>query len=80
MALFNFFGGLLGYLLWGLYAIFKNYVIAIILFTVIVRALMFPFTLKSQKSMAAQSRLAGKQRELQARYANNQAKYQEELQ
>lgn len=80
MALFNFFGSLLGYLLWGLYAIFKNYGIAIILFTVIVRAAMFPFTLKSQKSMAAQSKLAGKQKELQARYANNQAKYQEELQ
>ena len=53
MALLNFFGGLLGYLLWGLYSIFKNYGIAIILFTIIVRALMFPFTLKSQKSMAA---------------------------
>lgn len=80
MAIFNFFGSLFGYLLWALYTVFKNYGIAIILFTIIVKLLMFPFTLKSQKSMAAQSRLQGKQKELQQRYANNQQKYQEELQ
>ena len=80
MGLFNFFGSIFGYLLWGLYMLFKNYGIAIILFTIIVKMLMFPFTLKSQKSMAAQNRLAGKQKELQQRYANNQQKYQEELQ
>ena len=80
MGIFNFFGSILGYLLWGLYVIFKNYGIAIILFTIIVRTVMFPFSIKSQKSMAAQSRLAGKQKELQQRYANNQQKYNEELQ
>lgn len=80
MALFNFFGSILGYLLWALYVIFKNYGVAIILFTIIVKALMFPFSIKSQKSMAAQSRLASKQQELQKRYANNQMKYNEELQ
>lgn len=80
MALFNFFGSILGYLLWALYVIFKNYGVAIILFTIIVKALMFPFSIKSQKSMAAQSRLASKQQELQKRYANNQIKYNEELQ
>ena len=78
MGIFNFFGSILGYLLWGLYVIFKNYGIAIILFTIIVRTVMFPFSIKSQKSMAAQSRLAGKQKELQQRYANNQQKYNEE--
>lgn len=77
--IFNFFGGILGYLLWFLYTVFRNYGIAIILFTIIVRALMFPFSIKSQKSMAAQSRLAKKQQELQARYANDKAKYNEEL-
>ena len=80
MAIFNFFGSIFGYLLWALYMLFKNYGIAIILFTIIVKMLMFPFTLKSQRSMAAQSRLAGKQKELQQRYANNNQKYQEELQ
>ena len=41
---------------------------------------MFPFSIKSQKSMAAQSRLASKQQELQKKYAKDQMKYNEELQ
>ncbi len=77
--IFNFFGGILGYLLWFLYHIFRNYGVAIIFFTLITRALMFPFNLKSQKSMAAQSRLSGKQAELQKIYANDRQKYSEEL-
>ena len=80
MSIFNFFGSVLGYLLWFLYTVFKNYGIAIILFTIIVKALMFPFSIKSQKSMAAQSRLASKQQELQKKYAKDQMKYNEELQ
>ena len=80
MTIFNFFGSILGYLLWFLYTIFKNYGVAIILFTIIVKAMMFPFSIKSQKSMAAQSRLANKQKELQTRYANDKMKYNEELQ
>lgn len=80
MSIFNSFGSVLGYLLWFLYTVFKNYGIAIILFTIIVKALMFPFSIKSQKSMAAQSRLASKQQELQKKYAKDQMKYNEELQ
>ena len=35
MSIFNFFGSILGYLLWFLYTVFKNYGIAIILFTIL---------------------------------------------
>lgn len=77
---FNFFGSILGYLLWWLYIVFKNYGVAIIFFTLITKALVFPFSLKQQKSMASQSKLSGKQKELQKRYANNKQKYNEELQ
>ena len=62
MAIFNFFGSILGYLLWFLYSIFKNYGVAIILFTVILKVLMFPMSVKQQRSMASQSKLAEKQR------------------
>lgn len=78
--IFNFFGNIFGYLLWFLYTIFQNYGIAIILFTLIVKALMFPTTIKQQKSMAKQSKLAEKQKELQKRYGNDKAKYNDELQ
>lgn len=80
MEIFNFFGGLLGYILWFFYMIVKNYGIAIILFTVAVKFLLFPFSIKQQKSMAAQSKMAAKQKELQAKYGNDKMKYNEELQ
>ncbi len=79
MAIFNFFGSLLGYLLWALYTVFRNYGVAIILFTVILKVVMFPLSVKQQKSMSAQTKLADKQKELQQRYANNQQKYNDEL-
>lgn len=79
MAIFNFFGSLLGYLLWALYTVFRNYGVAIILFTIILKVVMFPLSVKQQKSMSAQTKLADKQKELQQRYANNQQKYNDEL-
>ena len=79
MAIFNFFGSILGYLLWFLYNIFHNYGVAIIFFTIIIKAVLFPFSVKSQRSMASQTKLADKQKELQAKYGNNKQKYNEEL-
>lgn len=79
MAIFNFFGSILGYLLWFLYTIFKNYGVAIILFTIILKVVLFPTSVKQQKSMASQSKLAEKQKELQKKYANNKQKYNDEL-
>lgn len=79
MAIFNFFGSILGYLLWFLYTIFRNYGVAIILFTIILKLVLFPTSLKQQKSMASQSKLQEKQKELQKKYANNKQKYNDEL-
>lgn len=75
----NFFAGLLGYLLWGLFLVFKNYGVAIIVFTFITTFVMMPSTLKQQKGMANQARFAKKQQELQKIYGNNKQKYNEEL-
>lgn len=78
--IFNFFGNILGYLLKFLYLIVQNYGIAIILFTIVLKLVMFPFSINQQKSMAAQGKLAAKQKELQKKYADDKAKYNEELQ
>ncbi len=80
MDIFNFFGSILGYLLWFLYTIFNNYGISIIIFTVIVKALLFPFSLKSHRSMSGQSRLSEKQKEIQKRCGNDRARYTREVQ
>lgn len=79
MAIFNFFGSILGYLLWFLYTVFKNYGVAIILFTIILKVILFPFTIKQQRSMASQTKMAAKQKELQKKYGNNKQKYNDEL-
>ena len=79
MAIFNFFGSILGYLLWFLYNIFHNYGVAIIFFTIIIKAVLFPFSIKQQRSMASQTKLSAKQKELQAKYGSNKQKYNEEL-
>ena len=80
MQIFNFIGNIFGYLLWVFFELTKNYGVAIILFTVAVRAIMFPLSIKQQKSMAVNGRLAAKQKELQQKYANNKAKLNEEIQ
>ncbi len=80
MAIFNFFGNIFGYLLWFLYEIFHNYGIAIIFFTLITKLLLIPLSIKQQKSMAAQQKMAAKQRELQQKYAQDREKMNAELQ
>ena len=79
MFIFNFLGSILGYILWAAYYVFQNFGLAIIVFTIIVKAVLFPFSVKQQKSMAGSSRLAKKQQELREKYGNNRQKLQEEM-
>lgn len=62
------------------YSIFSNYGIAIILFSLAIKAILFPLSLKGKKSMIQMNMLSGEQQKLQKQYANNQQKYQEEVQ
>lgn len=75
----GFLGSLLGYILWGAFYIIQNFGLSIIVFTVIIKLLLFPFSIKQQKSMAGTARLQKKQKELREKYANNQQKLQEEM-
>lgn len=79
-SIFNFFGSILGYLLWFFYLLVHNYGVAIILFTVVMKVVLFPFSVKQQKSMAANSKLAVKQKELQKKYGNDKQRLQLETQ
>lgn len=74
------FGSILGYLLWALFYVFQNFGVSIILFTIIVKAVLFPFSVKQQKSMASTARLQKKQKEIQKKYADNKVKMNEEMQ
>ncbi len=79
LGIFGFLGSILGYVLWAAYYVFQNFGIAIIVFTIIVKAVLLPFSVKQQKSMAGSSRLAKKQKELREKYGNNRQKLQEEM-
>ena len=80
MQIFGFFGSILGYLLWGLFFIFRNFGISIIFFTIVIRFIIFPFLFFLQKSMANTARLQKKQKEIREKYANNRQKANEEMQ
>lgn len=80
MQIFGFFGSILGYLLWGLFYIFQNFGVSIIFFTIIIKVILFPFSIKQQKSMANTARLQKKQQEIREKYANNKQKANEEMQ
>ena len=80
MQIFNYLGSVFGYVLWFFSFIFQNYGVAILLFTIIIRAAMFPLNIRQQRSMSATASLGAKQKELQAKYGNDKQKYQEEVQ
>lgn len=78
--IFNFFGSILGYILWFFYLVVRNYGVAIILFTILFKVVLFPLSIKQQKSMSATSRISEKQKELSKKHKNDKAKYHEEVQ
>lgn len=62
------------------YNLFNSYGIALILFALLVKIIMFPLSLKGKRSMIQMNLLNGRMQKLQKMYANNQEKYQMELQ
>ena len=78
-ALFNFIGSIFGYVLLFFNNVFGNFGVSIIFFTLFTRLLMFPLTIKQQKGMAGMQRLQPKMKELQEKYGNDKARYNEEV-
>jgi YidC/Oxa1 family membrane protein insertase len=65
--------------MWACYLLVNNFGWAIIIFTVLIKAAMFPLTLKQQKNMAKSQLFTPKVKEIQQKYRNNQEKMQEEM-
>ena len=68
------------WLLLTFYNLFENYGLALILFAIVVKIILFPFSLKGKRGMIQTSMLQGKVQRLQRQYANNKQKYNEEVQ
>lgn len=68
----------LGWIMWLLYQITHNYAWSIVFFTLITKILLFPLSVKQQKSTAAMTAFQPKLEKLKKQYANNQQKLLEE--
>ncbi len=69
----------LGFLIRLIYDLVSNYGLAIILFTIIVKLILLPLQIKSQKAMKKQQKIQPIIQELQKKYANDQQKLQQEM-
>ena len=78
--IFNLVGNIFGYILWGAFLVVKNFGLAIVIFTIIVKLILLPFSVKQQKATSANARFQKKQREIMEKYADNRAKANEEVQ
>ena len=77
--MFEFFANMFGYLLQFVYNIINNYGIAIILFTVIIKLLLLPLSIKQQRTMKKSTELQEKMRILQFKYKNDPEKLNQEM-
>lgn len=74
----DFISYIFGYLLNFLYNVFNNYGIAIIIFSIILKLILLPITIKQQKSMKKNAQMQGEMKKLQIKYKNNPEKLNQE--
>jgi YidC/Oxa1 family membrane protein insertase len=65
--------------MWLFYLLTNNYVVSLLLFTLVTRALLFPLSIKQQKSQAAMTAFTPKLEDLKVKYGNNKEKLNEEM-
>lgn len=74
----SFLANLFGYILNYIYSFVNNYGLAIIIFSVLFKLIMIPFTVKQQKTMKKSAEIQKKMAEIQKKYKNNPEKMNQE--
>ena len=77
--MFQFFANIFGYLLNIINNFVGNYGLAIILFTVIIKLIMLPLSIKQQKTMKKSAKLQEQMKVLQFKYKNDPEKLNREM-
>ena len=77
--MFNFIANVFGYLLNFLYNLLNNYGIAIIIFSILVKLLLLPLTIKQQKTMEKTTKMQEEMKAIQFKYKNDQEKMNKEM-
>ncbi len=74
----GFLSEIFGYILNFFYELLNNYGVAIIIFSVLLRIILIPITIKQQKTMKKSAKLQEKMKEIQTKYKNNPEKLNQE--
>ena len=77
--MFQFFANIFGYLLEFIYGFINNYGLAIIFFTLVIKILFIPFSVKQQKTMKKTAKIQEKMKIIQFKYKNNPEKMNQEV-
>ncbi len=77
--MFQFFANIFGYLLAFIYGFINNYGLAIIVFTIVIKILFIPFSVKQQKTMKKTAKIQEKMKIIQFKYKNNPEKMNQEM-
>ncbi len=75
----SFFSNIFGYVLNIIYEIVKNYGLAIILFSILLKILLLPLTIKQQKTLKKSQKMQVELKEIQDKYSNNPEKLNQEM-
>ncbi|MCD7947029.1 MAG: YidC/Oxa1 family membrane protein insertase [Oscillospiraceae bacterium] len=62
------------------YNMVGNYGLALIMFAVVVKVVLFPFSIKGKRSMIQMNAVSGKMQQLQKQYGSDRARYNQEVQ
>ena len=74
----NFFSNIFGYVLNWIYLLVQNYGLAIIIFSVLIKILMLPLSIKQQRTLKINEKLQKEIKILQIKYKGNQEKINQE--
>ena len=77
--MFDFFANTFGYVLNLLYNLLNNYGLAIILFTILIKIILLPISIKQQRTMKKSSKLQEQMKSIQFKYKNDPEKMNQEI-
>ena len=77
--MFSFFANIFGYLLDFIYNFVNNYGLAMIIFTLVIKLVMLPLSIKQQKMLKKSTKLQEKMKILQFKYKNDPEKLNQEM-
>ena len=75
----NFFSNIFGYFLNWIYFLVQNYGLAIILFSILVKILMLPLSIKQQKTLKKNEKVQNEMKILQVKHKGNPEKLNQEM-